>query len=65
MMELENGMVSGAMPYNLDDAPAKSMLPSISFSQHDIKTWRRSSSMPPLKGTDLNGREWNLADLKG
>lgn len=23
MMELENGMVSGAMPYNLDDAPAK------------------------------------------
>ena len=62
----------------LDDAPALSrrratllavagltMLPSISFSQHDIKTWRRSSSMPPLKGTDLNGREWNLADLKG
>ena len=62
----------------LDDAPALSrrraallavagltMLPSLSFSQHDIKTWRRSSSMPPLKGTDLNGREWNLADLKG
>ena len=23
MMELENGMVSGAMPYNLDDATAK------------------------------------------
>ena len=22
MMELENGMVSGAMPYNMDDAPA-------------------------------------------
>ena len=25
MMELENGVVSGAMPYNLDDAPAKSI----------------------------------------
>lgn len=25
MNELENGMVSGAMPYNLDDAPAKAI----------------------------------------
>ena len=23
MMELENGMVSGAMPYNMNDAPTK------------------------------------------
>ena len=26
MMELENGMVSGAMPYNLGDAPAKAIM---------------------------------------
>ena len=25
MMELENGMVSGAMPYNQSDAPAKAI----------------------------------------
>lgn len=25
MNELENGMVSGAMPYNMDDAPAKAI----------------------------------------
>ena len=25
MMELENGMVSGAMPYNLGDTPAKTI----------------------------------------
>ena len=26
MMELENGMVSGAMPYNQSDAPAKAIM---------------------------------------
>ena len=40
-------------------------LPSLSFAQHDIKNWQRLKPLPALKAVDLQGRTWNLADLKG
>ena len=59
MMELENGMVSGAMPYNQSDAPARSIkCPALTGRHLRARKGREPVSKWPNARLVIVGKEW-------
>ncbi len=44
---------------------ALGLLPLRAVGQYELKPWTGPKRLPALQGTDLQGRAWNLIDLKG